>query len=108
MSDEEIKLAQSWVIYKDKRVLALNKPSGLPVQGGSDVGDNHLGKYLNALKFDKEEPPRLVHRLDKECSGVMIMGRSRADAAYFTSLFRKKEVCCIVADQVFSTNLALI
>lgn len=92
LSEEDTKLAQSWVIYKDSRLIALNKPPGLPVQGGSDVGDNHLGRFLSALKFDKEEVPRLVHRLDKECSGVLIMGRSRADAAHFTSLFKNKHV----------------
>ncbi len=67
---------QGLVIYKDADVIAVNKPSGLPVQGGTR-SNRHLDGLLDGLKFRCPERPRLVHRLDKDTSGVLLLARSR-------------------------------
>ena len=79
VSDEDAAFVQSLVIYKDNDVLVLNKPAGLAVQGGTGV-TRHLDGMLSALRFDKDENPRLVHRLDKDTSGLMVVAKN--DAAH--------------------------
>jgi len=78
------------VIYRDDHVIALNKPPGLPVQGGSGQ-TRHVDALAEALRFGLDEPPRLVHRLDKDTSGVLVMARTRAVAAALTRAFRARE-----------------
>jgi 23S rRNA pseudouridine955/2504/2580 synthase len=68
----------------------LNKPSGLPVQGGSGQA-RHVDGMAPALMYDRDEPPRLVHRLDKDTSGILVMGRTRTAAAALTASFRHRE-----------------
>ncbi|MEM6479176.1 MAG: RluA family pseudouridine synthase [Pseudomonadota bacterium] len=86
-SDAE--MIQLAVIYRDDHVIALNKPPGLPVQGGSKL-TRHVDGLGPALRFGKEESPRLVHRLDKDTSGVLLLARSRAVAAGLTEAFRHR------------------
>ena len=81
------KALQALVLHRDRHVLALNKPPGLAVQGGSKVA-RHLDGMLDALKFDAKERPRLVHRLDKDTSGVLLLGRSASSAARLAAVFR--------------------
>ena len=81
---------QSLVLYRDKAVIALNKPPGLPVQGGSGLA-RHLDGLLDALRFDADEKPRLTHRLDKDTSGVLLLGRTRAAAAALARAFHSRE-----------------
>ncbi len=83
--------AQAWVLYKDKDILIINKPPGLAVQGGSNVV-KHLDGLLPCLQFDAKEVPRLVHRLDKDTSGVMLLARHRAAAAEIQKAFLGKEM----------------
>lgn len=83
--------AQSWIIHKDKDILVINKPPGLAVQGGSKVG-KHLDGLLPCLQFEAKEVPRLVHRLDKDTSGVMLLARHRAAAAEIQKAFLHKEM----------------
>jgi 23S rRNA pseudouridine955/2504/2580 synthase len=64
------------VIYRDDHIIALNKPPGLPTQGGSGQ-TRHVDGLAEALRFGLEDKPRLVHRLDKDTSGVLL---SRAPA----------------------------
>ena len=78
-SDADLALAESWVIYRDDHVLAINKPAGIAVQGGSGI-TRHVDALLDGLKFDALERPRLVHRLDKDTSGVLLLAR---DAGLF-------------------------
>ncbi len=59
----DTKMIQSCVIYRDDHVIALNKPAGLPVQGGSKQA-RHVDGLAEALRFGFEDKPRLVHRLD--------------------------------------------
>ncbi|NJO67436.1 MAG: RluA family pseudouridine synthase [Rhodospirillales bacterium] len=78
------------VLYIDEEVIAVNKWAGLAVQGGSKVRI-HLDAMLDALRFG-DERPRLVHRLDRETSGVLLLGRSASAAAWLTAAFRGKQV----------------
>jgi 23S rRNA pseudouridine955/2504/2580 synthase len=77
------------VVHRDDALIVLNKPPGLPVQGGSGT-DRHLDGMLDALRFGAGERPRLVHRLDKETSGVLVLARTAAAAAFLTRAFREK------------------
>ncbi|SDG18182.1 ribosomal large subunit pseudouridine synthase C [Celeribacter baekdonensis] len=89
ISAADEKLIQSCVIYKDDYVIVLNKPAGLPTQGGSKQ-TRHVDGLAEALKFGLEEKPRLVHRLDKDTSGVLILARTPAMATKLTEAFRHK------------------
>src|SRR5262249_36546269 len=77
------------VLHRDDVVIVLNKPPGLAVQGGSGT-ERHLDGMLDALRFGSEVRPRLVHRLDKETSGVLVLARTLAAAAFLTHAFREK------------------
>lgn len=90
ISDADAKMIQSCVIYRDDHILALNKPAGLAVQGGSGQS-RHVDGLADALRFEMDEKPRLVHRLDKDTSGVLLMGRTRAVTAALTASFRHRE-----------------
>ncbi|MEM7295539.1 MAG: RluA family pseudouridine synthase [Pseudomonadota bacterium] len=81
---------QAAVIYRDDHILALNKPPGLPVQGGSKL-TRHVDALAPALRFGLDETPRLVHRLDKDTSGVLLMARTRSSAKALTEAFRHRE-----------------
>lgn len=77
------------VIHRDDDVLVLNKPPGLAVQGGTGV-TRHLDAMLDGLRFEAPDRPRLVHRLDKDTSGILLLGRSASAAAYLAAAFRGK------------------
>jgi 23S rRNA pseudouridine955/2504/2580 synthase len=77
------------VLHRDDAVIVLNKPPGLAVQGGSGT-ERHLDGMLDALRFGSDVRPRLVHRLDKETSGVLVIARTVAAAAFLTRAFREK------------------
>jgi 23S rRNA pseudouridine955/2504/2580 synthase len=81
---------QEAVIYRDDWVLALNKPTGIATQGGTHVR-HHVDGMAGALRFGSAETPKLVHRLDKDTSGVLLMGRSAAAANGLTRAFRSKD-----------------
>lgn len=90
ISEADARMIRSCVIYRDDHVLALNKPPGLAVQGGSGQ-TRHVDGLAEALMFDLDEKPRLVHRLDKDTSGVLLLARTRAVAAGLTASFRHRE-----------------
>jgi 23S rRNA pseudouridine955/2504/2580 synthase len=77
------------ILHRDDEVIVLDKPPGLAVQGGTG-SERHLDGLLDALRSGHDERPRLVHRLDKETSGVLVIARSAAAAAYLTRAFRDK------------------
>ena len=81
--------AKDLVIYRDSEVIALNKPPGLAVQGGTKV-NQHIDALLDGLVFDARERPRLVHRLDKDTSGVLLLGRSVKATAHLAASFHGK------------------
>ncbi len=78
------------ILYEDRDVLVLNKPWGLPTQGGSGV-KRHVDGMLAALVDSKGERPVLVHRLDRDTSGVLLCAKSRKVAADLGALFRARE-----------------
>lgn len=78
------------VLHRDAQVIVLDKPAGLAVQGGSKVA-RHLDQMLAALSFDGERP-RLVHRLDRDTSGVLVLARTAAAARALAAAFRGKTV----------------
>ena len=90
VSEADARMIRDCVIYKDDDVIALNKPPGLPTQGGSKQ-TKHVDGLAEALKFDLDEKPKLVHRLDKDTSGVLLLARNRAAAQHLTAALRHKE-----------------
>ena len=78
-------------IYKNNEVLILNKPFGLAVQGGTGI-ERHIDGYLRSAFFDSGLTPRLVHRLDKETSGLLVVALTRKSAVYLANLFQKRKV----------------
>lgn len=91
ISDADARMIRDCVIYKDDDVIALNKPAGLATQGGSGQGERHVDGLAEALMFDLDEKPRLVHRLDKDTSGVLLLARNRAAAKALTASMRHRE-----------------
>lgn len=89
ISDADAKMIQASVIYRDDHIMALNKPPGLPVQGGSGQ-TRHVDGLGEALRFGYDENPRLVHRLDKDTSGVLLLARTREAAKSLTAAFRHR------------------
>jgi 23S rRNA pseudouridine955/2504/2580 synthase len=90
VSEADAAFIRSCVIFRDDHMIALNKPAGLPVQGGSGHA-RHLDLLSEALTFGLDEKPRLVHRIDKDTSGVLLMARTRAVASTLTANFRHRE-----------------
>jgi 23S rRNA pseudouridine955/2504/2580 synthase len=78
------------VLYRDDQVIVLNKPPGLPVQGGPGI-THHLDALLDALRFGAGRP-RLVHRLDRDTSGVLVLARTPGTAAKLAAAFRGRSV----------------
>lgn len=78
------------VLYRDDDVIAIDKPAGLAVQGGTNT-TKHLDAMLDALRFGSAERPRLVHRLDKDTSGVLLLARSAFAASRLAETFRGKD-----------------
>ena len=89
VSAADAKLIQEAVLYKDDHIIVLNKPAGLPTQGGSKQ-TRHVDGLAEALKFGYDEKPRLVHRLDKDTSGVLMLARTPAMATKLTEAFRHR------------------
>jgi 23S rRNA pseudouridine955/2504/2580 synthase len=90
IGEADARMIRDCVIYRDDHILALNKPPGLPVQGGSGQS-RHVDGLAEALCFGLDEKPRLVHRLDKDTSGVLLLARNRQVAHALTAAFRARE-----------------
>ena len=86
---QDLALLRDAVIYRDDWAVVVNKPAGLAVQGGTNT-ERHVDALLDGLRFDSAERPRLVHRLDKDTSGVLLIARTAAAASFFTRAFRDK------------------
>lgn len=80
---------KSITLYEDREVLVLNKPMGLAVQGGSGTV-RHVDGLLEALRTKDGVKPRLVHRLDKETSGVLLIAKTRLAASTLAKTFRSR------------------
>jgi 23S rRNA pseudouridine955/2504/2580 synthase len=90
LSERDAAEIQKLVIHRDAEVIALNKPPGLAVQGGSGT-ERHVDGLLDGLRFGYEERPRLVHRLDKDTSGLLLIARTGQAAKRLAESFRDRE-----------------
>ena len=90
ISAADAEMIRAAVIYRDADVIALNKPPGRAVQGGSGTL-RHVDGLAEALRFDAAEKPRLVHRLDRDTSGLLLLGRSARAAAGLARAFQARE-----------------
>jgi 23S rRNA pseudouridine955/2504/2580 synthase len=78
------------VIHQDDDVIVLNKPAGLAVQGGPGTL-RHIDGMLDALRFDAPDRPKLVHRLDRDTSGVLVLARNAKAAAFLAAAFKSRD-----------------
>jgi 23S rRNA pseudouridine955/2504/2580 synthase len=90
LSGKDVDYVRSLVIHKDADVIVLNKPAGLAVQGGTKTL-RHLDALLPGLKFDSESRPKLVHRLDRDTSGCLVIARHPRAAAFLGEAFRDRD-----------------
>jgi 23S rRNA pseudouridine955/2504/2580 synthase len=86
LTDDEAAFAREMVIHKDAQALVLNKPPGLATQGGTKT-TTHVDALLDALQYEAEGRPKLVHRLDKDTSGALLVARTTRAAAFFAKAF---------------------
>ncbi|OCC25252.1 RNA pseudouridine synthase [Croceicoccus estronivorus] len=89
LTEDELAQADAMVIHQDKAAIVLNKPPGLATQGGTKT-TSHVDGLLDAYipPHDEKAPrPRLVHRLDKDTSGVLLVARTPGSAAFFSKRF---------------------
>ena len=90
ISDADAEMIKKTVIFKDDDIIAINKPPGLATQGGSKQ-TRHVDMLAEALKFGNEAKPKLVHRLDKDTSGVLLLARTTKAAGALTKVLQKKK-----------------
>lgn len=88
-SDRDAKELREMTIHEDRDVLVLNKPFGLAVQGGSGIS-RHVDGMLTALTGRDGQKPRLVHRIDKDTAGVLVVAKTRLAAAELARAFRSR------------------
>ncbi|MGE3143583.1 MAG: pseudouridine synthase, partial [Hyphomonadaceae bacterium] len=89
VSARHAEFVQSLVLHKDADVIVLNKPAGIAVQGGPKT-PQHIDGWLSALCFEREDKPKLVHRLDRDTSGVLVLARLARAAAHLGASFRAR------------------
>ena len=78
------------ILHEDADVIVLNKPYGLAVQGGSGL-TKHVDQMLDSLTDKQGRKPRLVHRLDRDTAGVLLVARTRSAAAFLGEAFKARE-----------------
>ena len=91
MDETRTKELERMVLYSDASVIVLNKPAGLAVQGGSGIAV-HVDGMLDALRGEHAERPKLVHRLDRDTSGILVIARSGRVASKLSAAFRSRDV----------------
>ena len=91
LSETDKEEIQNSVLHIDDEIIVINKPQGLAVQGGSGT-TRHVDGMLDALRFGYSDRPKLVHRLDKDTSGVLVIARTVETARRLTQQFRTKDV----------------
>ena len=90
ISPADAKMIQDCVLWMDEHMIVLNKPAGLPSQGGSGQGERHVDGLSEALKFGYKERPKLVHRLDKDTSGLLMLARTDRVARNLSEALRHR------------------
>jgi 23S rRNA pseudouridine955/2504/2580 synthase len=86
LTEEEAELVREMVIYEDPSAFVLNKPPGLATQGGTKT-HHHLDRLLDGLAEDGGSRPKLVHRLDKDTSGALLVAKTARSAGHFAKSF---------------------
>lgn len=86
LNEAQIAKAQNMMIYKDKSAIIINKPPGLATQGGTNM-TQHVDGLLDALCYEYDHRPKLVHRLDKDTSGALLLARTAGSASHFSKQF---------------------
>lgn len=89
-SETDARALKDMILFEDKWLMVLNKPWGLAVQGGSGT-TRHIDGMLEALTDAQGERPRLVHRLDRDTSGVLLIAKTRKIAADLGEIFRSRQ-----------------
>lgn len=89
LSERDVAYAKSLVLYEDDMVIALNKPHGLAVQGGTKT-TKHVDRLLSAWGEGMDRP-RLVHRLDRDTSGVLLLGKGPEAAKRLAGAFARRQ-----------------
>lgn len=91
LSEKDAAFIRSLVIYEDDEVVAINKPQGLATQGGTGI-KKHVDGMLDALIGKNGVRPRIVHRLDKDTSGVLLLARSAESARALGKIFQGRDI----------------
>ena len=89
LTQDEIDFALAMVIHRDDAALVINKPAGLATQGGTKT-ETHVDGLLDALCFGLDNRPKLVHRLDKDTSGALLLARTSRSAGHFAKAFSSR------------------
>jgi len=89
-SPADVRMLRELVLFEDKHLMVINKPFGLAVQGGSGT-TRHIDGMLMAMEDEKGERPVLVHRLDRDTSGVLLIAKTRKIASELGELFRSRQ-----------------
>lgn len=79
------------ILFQNDDIIVINKPAGLPVHGGPGGGET-LDDYLHEFQFDKKMPPTLAHRLDRDTSGCLILGRTKTALRVLGRLFEQGRI----------------
>ncbi|GLK69448.1 RluA family pseudouridine synthase [Hansschlegelia plantiphila] len=87
--DKDAKFLKDITIHEDRDILVLNKPFGLAVQGGSGIA-RHVDGLLESLRDRQGQKPRLVHRIDKDTAGVLVVAKTRLAASELARAFRSR------------------
>jgi len=91
ISEEDQEFIRSLVMFENNDLIAINKPPGLAVQGGSKTS-RHIDGMLEGLRPEAGERPKLVHRLDKDTSGVLVLAKSAKSAGKLSRVFQGRNI----------------
>lgn len=88
-NSRDAEFLRSLILYEDDDLYVFNKPHGLASQGGTGT-KRHMDGLLKSLPDKKGEAPRLVHRLDRDTSGCLVVAKTKAAASHFGAVFRSR------------------
>lgn len=91
LTSDEMAWFESLIVWEDDRILVLNKPSGLSVQGGTKT-TNHIDRFLGQYGEQKRTSYHLVHRIDRDTSGILLVAKSPSMATFLTTAFREGKI----------------
>jgi len=90
ITPDDQKFIESLILYIDDQVIVLNKPPGIAVQGGSKT-HRHIDGMLHGLSYGMSDRPKLVHRLDRDTSGILLIARTTSAARALTASFKQNK-----------------